>query len=58
LQRQLDIVAAASGVERRRLLRRIVAYAGLSAAWLLGDGEAADSALEIAEQAAAALGLR
>lgn len=42
-------------LEPRRLLHWIVAYAGLSAAWFLGDGENPESTLTIAEIAAAEL---
>ena len=38
LARQVDVVAEAAGLERRRLLKWIMAYAGLSAAWFLGMG--------------------
>ncbi|MGD9508934.1 MAG: aminoglycoside phosphotransferase family protein [Geminicoccaceae bacterium] len=53
--RRLEIVAAAAGVERTRLLRWILAWAGLSAAWFLEDGEAPDTDLRVAELAAAEL---
>src|SRR5690606_6680990 len=36
--RRLEIVAEAAGLDRRRLLQWILAWAGLSAAWYLGDG--------------------
>ena len=39
LARQADVVGEAAGLKRIRLLKWIVAYAGLSAAWILGDGE-------------------
>ncbi|MEO6825392.1 MAG: aminoglycoside phosphotransferase family protein [Nitrosospira sp.] len=57
LVRQLDVVVEAAGLERRRLLQWIVAYAGLSAAWFLGDGngEAAGADLAVAQLAAAEL---
>jgi streptomycin 6-kinase len=57
LERQLDIVAEAAGLERKRLLQWIVAYAGLSAAWFLEDGdiEAAADDLAVAEQAMGSL---
>lgn len=56
LARQVDVVADAAGLERRRLLRWIVAYAGLSAAWSLEDGGDPSLALAMAELAAAELG--
>ncbi|AYG59742.1 aminoglycoside phosphotransferase family protein [Rhizobium jaguaris] len=40
LQRQLPIVCAEAKLEPKRMLRWIVAYAGLSAAWFLSDGDA------------------
>jgi streptomycin 6-kinase len=46
------VVAAAAGLERERLLRWILAYAGLSAAWTLGDGGHPGLALAVAELAA------
>jgi streptomycin 6-kinase len=52
---QLDIVAAAAALEPRRLLIWVLAYAGLSAAWTLGEGDRPDLALAVAAQAAAAL---
>ena len=55
LARQADVVAAAAGLDRRRLLQWVLAYAGLSAAWTLGDGADATLALTVAELAAAAL---
>lgn len=39
--RQSHVVAQAAGLERRRLLRWTLAYAGLSAAWFAEDGNAA-----------------
>ena len=55
LARQATIVAEAAGPDRQRLLQWILAYAGLSAAWIIGDGD--DPALPhaIAEAAAAEL---
>jgi len=41
-ERRLDIVVERSGLERRRLLRWILAWTGLSAAWLLHDGDPAE----------------
>jgi len=55
LARQATVVAAAAGLERGRLLRWILAYAGLSAAWTLGDGDDATPALAVAAIAAAEL---
>lgn len=53
--RRLEVVAEAAGLERERLLRWILAWAGLSAAWYLGDGDPAATDLRIAELAAAEL---
>jgi len=58
LTRQLEVVAEAAGLERKRLLQWIVAYAGLSAAWFLedGDAESAKGDLAVAELAWVELG--
>lgn len=63
LARQATVVAEAAGLDRGRLLKWILAYAGLSAAWILGDGEdpspdLAVARLAVAELAAAELGGR
>ena len=55
LARQADIVAAESGMERKRLLQWILAWAGLSAAWYLGDNMDPGETLIVAEIAAAEL---
>ncbi len=39
--RQLEVIVAASGLDRERLLRWVIAFAGLSAAWFDEDGDAA-----------------
>lgn len=54
-QRRLEVVTDAAGLERRHLLRWILAWTGLSAAWYLGDGDPAFTDLTIAELAAAEL---
>jgi streptomycin 6-kinase len=53
LARQASVVAEAAGLDRKRLLRWILAWAGLSAAWHLADGETAEIALGVARLAAA-----
>lgn len=55
LQRQVSVVADAAQLEPKRLLKWIFAYAGLSAAWTLSEGEKPDLALTVAEIAAAEL---
>jgi streptomycin 6-kinase len=55
LARQATVVAEAARLDRRRLLRWILAWAGLSAAWHLEDGEPAEIALSVARLAAAEL---
>ena len=55
LARQASVVAEAAGLDRPRLLRWILAWAGLSAAWLLEDGETAKIPLAVAGLAAAEL---
>lgn len=50
LQSQLPIVCTEADLEPKRLLQWIIAYAGLSAAWFLSDGDTsnADSDLTVA----------
>ena len=57
LQRQAAVVCDAAGIERERLLKWILAYAGLSASWMLADGGDAELPMAVAEIAAAELGL-
>ena len=54
-RRRVDVVAEAAGMERDRLLRWVLASAGLSAAWSLEDGLSPEVALTMAELAAALL---
>jgi streptomycin 6-kinase len=49
LARQASIVAEAAKLERTRLLKWIVAHAGLSAAWFIGEGRDATPQLTVAE---------
>ncbi|RMI17299.1 APH(6) family putative aminoglycoside O-phosphotransferase [Pseudoroseomonas wenyumeiae] len=54
--RRLDIIAAAGGLDRRRLLSWVLAWTGLSASWFLGDdAPLAEIALRIAALAATEL---
>jgi len=53
--RQLDVIVEHAGLDRRRLLEWVLAFAGLSAAWFLDDDMAADSDLSVAHHAAAEL---
>ncbi|WP_119459047.1 aminoglycoside phosphotransferase family protein [Rhodospirillaceae bacterium SYSU D60014] len=55
LARQAAVVAEAAGLERVRLLKWILAWAGLSAVWYLGDGVKPELDLAVAEIAAAEL---
>jgi streptomycin 6-kinase len=55
LARQASVVADAAGLDRTRLLSWILAYAGLSAAWTLEEGDRPALALAVAEIAAAEL---
>jgi streptomycin 6-kinase len=57
LARQAYVVSEAAGLERMRLLKWILAYAGLSAAWSINDGEDPRLALAVAQLAAAELHL-
>uniref|UniRef100_UPI0035C76E8D aminoglycoside phosphotransferase family protein n=1 Tax=Serratia quinivorans TaxID=137545 RepID=UPI0035C76E8D len=54
---RVEQVCRLAGLDRQRLLRWILAWTGLSAAWFMEDGEAADIDFRVAEQAARALGL-
>ncbi|MGD9741115.1 MAG: aminoglycoside phosphotransferase family protein [Dongiaceae bacterium] len=54
-RRRLEIVIARSGQDRVRLLQWILAWTGLSAAWIIGDGEDPVVDLQVAALAAAAL---
>ena len=54
--RQVDLLADAAAVDRRRLLKWTLAFAGLSAAWHLADREPADLDFALAGLAAASLG--
>ncbi|HBO4051862.1 TPA: aminoglycoside phosphotransferase family protein [Pseudomonas aeruginosa] len=47
-ERQLEIVVAASGLQRRRLLQWILAWTGLSAAWFDEDGNREETEAELA----------
>ncbi|WP_437518291.1 aminoglycoside phosphotransferase family protein [Sorangium sp. So ce1099] len=53
--RRLEIVAEAAGLERTRLLRWVLAWTGLSAAWFLKDGDSPAIDLRVAALAAAEL---
>jgi streptomycin 6-kinase len=56
-KRRVDVVSEAAGLERERLLRWILAWSGLSAAWWLGDSVQPEVDFKIAELAAAELSL-
>jgi streptomycin 6-kinase len=53
--RRLEVVAEAARLERGRLLRWVLAWTGLSAAWFFSDGDSAATDLRVAELAAAEL---
>lgn len=55
LARQATLVAEVAGLDRTRLLQWILAYAGLSAAWSIEDGDEPGLALAVAEIAASEL---
>ena len=57
LQRHLPIVAEETGLHPRRILNWVLAYAGLSAAWFVEDGDdfGVESDLTMAEIAIAEL---
>jgi streptomycin 6-kinase len=54
--RQVTVVTDAAGLDRTRLLQWTLAFTGLSAAWILADGDKPDLDLAVAELAAAELG--
>jgi streptomycin 6-kinase len=47
LEARLEVVISATGIEPQRLLRWIVAWTGLSAAWFIGDGEGDGAAIDL-----------
>jgi len=55
LARRATWIAAAAGLERRRLVQWVLAWSGLSAAWCLGGGTPPEVQLNIAAEAAAEL---
>jgi streptomycin 6-kinase len=55
LAHRIELIAKAAALERARLLQWILAWAGLSAVWLLDDGVSPESPLRVAELAAAEL---
>jgi len=55
LARRVGVVANAARLDRTRLLQWILAWAGLSSAWLLDEGVPAEPTLKIAEVALAEL---
>lgn len=57
LLRQVDVIAAAAGYDRTRLMQWILSYAGLSAAWILDDGDTPQLEFAVAATIAAALGI-
>lgn len=57
IARQVQVVARAANLEPLRILQWLLAYTGLSASWTLSDGDNPAGALQIAEIAAAELGL-
>jgi streptomycin 6-kinase len=54
-ERRLSCVVKEAGLERRRLLQWILAWSGLSAAWILETGERPEVDFEVAEFSMAAL---
>ncbi|WP_123595015.1 aminoglycoside phosphotransferase family protein [Pseudomonas fluorescens] len=56
-RRQLDVIVEAAGLDHRRLLQWVLAFAGLSAAWFLEDDalEQASGQLKVAQIAASML---
>jgi len=56
LEARLDVVTGATVFEPARLLRWIIAWTGLSAAWFIGDGKGAPIDLTINAMARRLLG--
>ncbi|MBY4867319.1 hypothetical protein DIE14_07050 [Burkholderia sp. Bp9017] len=54
--RRVMLVANAAQLDLRRLLQWILAWAGLSASWLMEDEQSPDTRLQVAALAATALG--
>ncbi|PYC18928.1 aminoglycoside phosphotransferase family protein [Pseudomonas mosselii] len=52
---RIAIISAAASIDRPRLLQWVLAWAGLSATWMIEDGVQPDSRLEMARLAASAL---
>jgi streptomycin 6-kinase len=55
LGRQAHVLAEAAGLDREGLLKWTLAFAGLSAAWIIGDGDEPTLDLAVAELAAGEL---
>lgn len=53
--RRIELIAGVSGIDRRRLLQWVLAWAGLSAAWMLEDNLEPGIRIEVAKLAASAL---
>ena len=53
--RRLEIISSKGGIDRQRLLKWIIAYTGLSSAWLITDGISPKHGLSIGALAEAAL---
>ncbi|WP_328807341.1 aminoglycoside phosphotransferase family protein [Paraburkholderia elongata] len=54
-ERRVERVAQIAGLDRRRLLQWILAWSGLSSAWILETGETPDIDVDIGRMAAEAL---
>jgi len=54
--RRLELVSQAAAVDRQRMLKWVLAYAGLSAAWCMEDGDGVELRLAIVEIASRELG--
>nr|WP_137390657.1 APH(6)-I family aminoglycoside O-phosphotransferase [Rhodoligotrophos defluvii] len=47
LEARLEVVISMTGIEPERLLRWIIAWTGLSAAWFIGDGDDKGAAIDL-----------
>lgn len=56
IMRQIGVISEAAGYDRTRLMKWLLAYTGLSAAWILDDGDTPHLEFAVAETVVEALG--
>jgi streptomycin 6-kinase len=49
LSRRATVIAGASGIARKRIVQWVLAYCGLSAAWIFGDDDPSEADMAMAE---------